>query len=64
MSDTLLIRTARAIYLADSSLHGRREVAEFAYLNKGERTRYEQLAIAALTVAFREPVDEPIEVVV
>lgn len=57
MSDTLLIRTARAIYLADAALHGRKQASEYTYLTKGERHRYEELAAAALTVAYLEPVD-------
>jgi len=55
--ETLLIRTAKAIHQADIT-HQKIAGVGFAYLSKPERERYEQLAIAALIVAYNEPVEE------
>lgn len=55
---SLLDRTAEVIYLAATS--GSADPAPYEVISKGEHLVYEQMAIAALTVAFREPMEAPV----
>ena len=55
-STSLLARTALAIYEASTPLNGKQTPPQFDSLHPAERSRYERMAVAALTVAYMEPV--------
>ena len=51
MSDSLLMKTSKAIYRADLAP----KTDDWSHLPKTEQRRYEVMAAAALSVALREP---------
>ena len=52
MADSLLLRTAKAIYRVDDVA----KKVDWGSLSKADQRRYEALSAAALGVALREPV--------
>ncbi len=57
MSDTILVKTAKAIYRADEAP----KVTNYDSLPKDDQRRYEVMAAAALSVALRLDVSEEAE---
>lgn len=54
MSDSLLLKCAKAIYRADEAP----KRGDWSSLPKVEQRRYEVMAAAALSIAYREPIYE------
>lgn len=54
-AESLVERTALAIYLAQYEKRG--GVPAYAGLSRQEHETYERMAVAALTVAYREPLE-------
>lgn len=52
MTESLLERTAKAVYRADLAPKS----TDWSHLEKGEQRRYEVMAAAALSIALSEPV--------
>jgi hypothetical protein len=52
MADSLLLRTAKAMFRADEAP----KQGDWSSLPKPEQRRYEVMAAAALSIALREPV--------
>lgn len=56
--DSLVCRTACVIYMAEHA--GQPHVVAFEALHPSQHAKYERMAAAALTEAYREPVPEPL----
>lgn len=55
MTDSLLTRTAKAVYRADQAP----KQTDWSHLTKNDQRRYEVMAAAALSIALSESVDYP-----
>jgi len=55
MADTLLERTAKAVYRADLAP----KTTDWSHLSKQEQLRYETMAAAALSIALNDPLPYP-----
>lgn len=55
MADSLLTRTAKAMYRADLAP----KTDDWSHLPKQDQRRYEVMAAAALSIALREDVEYP-----